>query len=183
MLANIEGVEMSSPKTATAVANLLANANFEEPAGAPTTLTGVFKPGASAAPHWTTWNNVEAVTTTDILPSTAPQGGRHMLHVCTTGKQSGVVQQYLKPGTGPQHVISSVWVFVVRGQVAMGTGNGGDTHFDALSTGTGKWEELRAPNGVSPAGEFIVYAASEGGSCYYIDNASVNERPVPKVGR
>jgi hypothetical protein len=172
---------MSNPKAATAIANLLANGNFEEPAGAPTTLTGANKPGGSAAPHWTTYNNPEAVTTTDILPSTAPHGGKHMLHVCTTGKSCGVVQVFLEHGTGPQHVTSSVWVFVVRGRVAMGTGNGGDTGFDALSTETGKWERLTAPNGVSPANEFIVYAASEGGSCYYVDDASVSERPIPKV--
>jgi predicted secreted acid phosphatase len=65
----------------------------------------------------------------------------------------------------------------------MGTGNGGDTgDHDAVSTATGAWEELTAPNGVPPANEFIVYAVSAGGACYYVDNASVNERGRPVTG-
>jgi hypothetical protein len=163
--------------------NLLDNGDFEGPAGAPTVLAGTGIPGGSAAPGWTTWNNVEALTTTDILPSTAPGGGSHMLHVCTTGQDCGLVQQYQATGSGPAHVISSVSVLVVRGQVGMGTGNGGDTgEHDAVSTATGTWEQLTAPNGVSPANEFIVYAVSPGGACYYVDNASVNEHGHPVTG-
>lgn len=165
------------------MANLLANGDFEAPAGAPTTLAGAGVPGQSAAPGWTTWNNVEAVTVTDILPSTAPGGGSQMLHVCTTGQDCGVVQQYQATGSGPERVVSSVSVLVVRGQVGMGTGNGGDTgDHDAVSAATGTWEELTAPNGVPPANEFIVYAVSAGGACYYVDNASVNERGRPVTG-
>lgn len=163
--------------------NLLANGDFEAPAGVPTVLAGTGIPGGSAAPGWTTWNNVEALTTTDILPSTAPGGGSQMLHVCTTGQDCGLVQQYQDTDSGPAHVTSSVSVFVVRGQVGMGTGNGGDTgDHDAVSTATGTWEQLTAPNGVSPANEFIVYAVSAGGACYYVDNADVNEHEHPVTG-
>lgn len=165
------------------MAELLVNGDFEAPAGAATVLAGASVPGPSAAPGWTTWNNVDAVTTTDILPSTAPNGGSWMLHVCTTGQDCGLVQQYQATGSGPEDVVSSVSVFVVRGQIGMGTGNGGDTHdTDAVSTATGTWEQLTAPNGVSPANEFIVYAVSAGGACYYVDNASVNEHRHPVTG-
>jgi hypothetical protein len=134
----------------------------------------ISKGGQSAAPNWTTWNNADAVTTTDILASTAPDVGSQMLHVCTTGQGCGLVQQYQATGTGPAQVTSTVSVFVVRGKVGMGTGNGGNTSAnDAVSTVTGTWEQLTAPNGISPANEFIVYAVSAGGACYYIDNASV----------
>jgi hypothetical protein len=148
------------------VADLLVNGDFEAPAAAATMLAGIGVPGPSAAPGWTTWNIADAVTTTDMLPSTAPDGGSQMLHVCTTGQDCGLVQQYQATGSGPEHVTSSVSVFVVRGQVGMGTGNGGDTRDnDAVSTATGIWEQLTAANGVSPANEFIVYAVSAGGAC------------------
>jgi hypothetical protein len=71
-------------------------------------------------------------------------------------------------------------VFVLNGQVGMGTGNGGDTvPFDRISNISDKWELLTAPNGVSPANEFIVYAISPGGADYYVDNASVNKLVQP----
>jgi hypothetical protein len=162
------------------MANLLANGDFEEPAGAPTSLTQVGVTGLSAAPGWTTWNNVAAVTTTEILPSTAPNGGAQMLHVSTTGQECGLWQQYQPTGSGPAHVMSSVMVFVLSGQVGMGTGNGGETFpRDHVSMMTNEWEPLAAPNGVSPANEFIVYAISPGGADYYVDNASVNELVQP----
>jgi hypothetical protein len=150
--------------------NLLQNPGFEDPAAAPTILTGSGQGGLSAAPHWTTWNNSPATTTTDVLPGTRPRGGKQMLHVCTTGEGNGIVQTFQPPHPS---VRSSVWVFVVRGQVGMGTGHGGNTHVDAKSTHTGAWEQLHAPNGVSPATELIVYASSSGGACYYVEAAAV----------
>jgi hypothetical protein len=154
--------------------NLLKNPGFELPSLPPTSSTGAAVPGSSAAPNWTTWNNSQATTTTDILPSTRPGGGAHMIHVCTTGQDNGLVQVFLPHNTGPQHARSTVWVFVLRGKVGMGTGNGGSTgDHDAQSTQIGKWQQLQAPNGVAPANEFIVYATSPGGACFYIDDASV----------
>jgi hypothetical protein len=162
------------------MSNLLVNGDFEAPAGAPTTLTQVGVTGQSAAPGWTTWNNVAAVTTTEIRPSTAPGGGSQMLHVSTTGQGCGLWQQYQPTDSGPAHVISSVLVRVHRGQVGMGTGNGGDTiPRDHVSNMMNMWEPLAAPNGVSPANEFIVYAISAGGADYDVDNASVNELVQP----
>ena len=97
-----------------------------------------------------------------------------MIHVCTTGENNGLVQVFLPQNSGPQHARSSVWVFVIRGQVGMGTGNGGSTSdHDAVSAHVGQWEELQAPNGVHPANEFIVYATSPRGACFYIDDATV----------
>jgi hypothetical protein len=164
------------------MANLLINGDFEEPTGGPTTLTGVGVAGQSAAPSWTTWNNVEAVTTTDILPSTAPNGGSQMLHVSTTGQGCGLVQQYQPTNSGPALVVSSVLVFVNHGLVGMGTGNNGDTNaYNAVCIQTGQWTPLTAPNGDSPANEFIVYAVSAGGADYYVDNASVLPDPCQSI--
>lgn len=158
--------------------NLLKNPGFELlPVKPPTRLVGnnppAGKAGGSAADPWTVWNNNPGVTTTDILPSTRPGGGTHMLHVCTTGPLNGIVQQFM-PST--PHTMSSVWVFVLRGQVGMGTGDAGNTHpHDARSQHQGTWEQLPpSANGVSPANEFIVYAISPEGACYYVDGATVS---------
>jgi hypothetical protein len=97
-----------------------------------------------------------------------------MIHVCTTGKNSGLVQLFLPKNTGPHKTRSAVWVFVVRGRVGIGTGNGDTTHDnDAVSAQWGTWDELTAPNGVSPANELVVYATSPEGACCYIDDAAV----------
>jgi len=37
----------------------------------------------------------------------------------------------------------------------------------------GRWEHLAAPNGGTPANEFIVYATSPAGACFHVDDASV----------
>jgi hypothetical protein len=66
----------------------------------------------------------------------------------------------------------------------MGTGNGEDTSdHGAVSTATGTWVQLTAPNGRSPANEFIVYAVLAGGAWYYVDNASVSEYERPVSGQ
>ena len=60
--------------------------------------------------------------------------------------------------------------------MGIGTGNGGNlSDQDAMSTKTGKWERLHAPNGVDPANDFVVYAISEDGACSYVDDTSVIE--------
>lgn len=162
------------------MSNLLQNEGFEVASGTgPTTLTGAAVPGDSAAANWTVWNNPEATTTTDLLPSTLSERSQ-MLHVCTTGPRCGVVQVFGDRDTGPAKVASSVWVFVVRGAVGMGTGNGGATGLDVLSKTQGQWEQLQAVNGVQPANEFIVYSAggdsAAEGACFYVDAAAV--RPI-----
>jgi hypothetical protein len=92
-----------------------------------------------------------------------------MMHVCTTGPLNGRVATF----RSRPHVISSVRVYVVRGQVGMDTGNGGATGYEKTSMHTGQWEKLEAPNGGSPANEFILYSVSPAGACYYVDDASV----------
>jgi hypothetical protein len=93
-----------------------------------------------------------------------------MIHVTTTGNSSGLVQVFLPFNTGPEHVISSAWVFVKKGKVCIGTGKGGNTGVDATSSGTGRWELIRGCNGVSPANETIIYSVSQGAD-FYVDFA------------
>ena len=164
--------------------NLLSNWSFDAPGGPPTTLTTTaaqpFAPGAAAAPGWSIWNNVVATTTTELLPSSLPQGaGGQMLHISTTAAGCGLVHTFGDAAHAPPRTVSSVWVHINRGSVVLGTGNGGDTGADLVCDETGRWILLQAGNGRSPASELIVYAASEGGADFYIDHAWVRAADVP----
>ncbi|MGV1009716.1 MAG: RICIN domain-containing protein [Dermatophilaceae bacterium] len=159
--------------TPTDGGQLLANPIFDNPGLGPTRLEQAPLAGPSAAQGWTTWNNVPSVTMTELRASDRrPDGGR-MLHVSTTAPGCGIVQRFLTEGTGPGRVIAEAWVRVTRGAVGLGTGDGGNTGIDATSRTTGKWELLTAGNGVSPAGEFIIYATSPGGAEYDVDTTRI----------
>ena len=147
---------------ASADANLILNPSFEleRAPGGVFTLMGT-GPGFSAAENWTVFNNIDGTTTTtELVTSTLPGGGSRMIHVTTTASRDGLVNVFLPFNTGPASVLSSAWVFVNGGEVALGTGNGGNTGFDVFTTTTGQWELLQATNGVSPANELIIYASS-----------------------
>ncbi|HYK52088.1 MAG TPA: hypothetical protein VEV38_00980 [Candidatus Eremiobacteraceae bacterium] len=157
--------------------NLLANPNFAavSTSGEQTVLNGAGATGDSAAAHWTVYNTGDGSTTTELMPSTHG-GGKSMIHVVTTDKKpnsgSGLVQAFLPVGTGPGHVTASALIFIKTGTVFIGTGNGGNTGIDARTSVTGKWVELKAHNGVSPANMFIIYGQSPGAE-FYVDSASV----------
>jgi hypothetical protein len=152
-------------------ANLLANPGFDfvGPSGPTTSFTGV---GASpsAAASWRVIHHAFGTTRTQLLPT--PWGGR-MLHVYTTAAGNGVMQAFAPFGAGPLHVKSQARVRVVKGKIAMGTGNGGAIMIDDTSAGGGVWEVLDAPNGVQPANTFALWAVSPGGAEFYIDLAAV----------
>jgi len=181
------------------MANLLVNGNFAAPPLPPTLLIGTGHPGKCAAPNWSTWNNSGpggacAYTSTAVLnlnhvdrlvapppanpqpycfgvnefPMVRPQGADAVLEVRTNGDGNGIVQVF----AGAPHTMSRVSVFVVLGAACMGTGNGGNTGCDRVSTKNYEWELLEAPNGVSPATEFIVYSKG-GGAWFFVANASV----------
>ncbi len=162
--------------------NLLSNASFDTvgAVGNPVTTTTQVPGGAgwSAASDWTMFTNTAGYIYSRVLPSARPNAGNsNMIQVNTLGWGNGLVQVFKPFGTGPQKVISGAWVFVLRGKVGLGTGNGGNTGLDTLSKTTGQWEYLAASNGVSPANEFIIYAADVGGAEFFVDTASVVEAP------
>ncbi len=136
--------------------------------------------GASAAAGWTLFTNVPGLITSQLVPSTLA-GMSRMVRVKTKAAGNGILQVF--PGStsctpnGPAHTESGAWVYVVSGQVGVATRNGGNTGIDKKSATVGQWEWVAAPNGVSPANEFIVYATSPGGADYYVGFARVNEVP------
>jgi hypothetical protein len=153
----------------SALANVLKNHDFSI-GGPESTITGAPVPGGSAAQHWTTWNNSAATTTTNHLP--VFMGRRGVIHVKTTGATNGLVQVWAPINTGPSKVVHSATIFVKSGKVGMGTGNGGNTGFNAFTTHTGRWETISGENTVCPANETIIYSA-DGPAEFYVDSASV----------
>ena len=107
-----------------------------------------------------------------------------MIHVCTTGGiNNGIAQRFHSTGVGtaPQSVTASVWVFVVRGQVALGIGHDGLARTIVSSTTTGQWEQLHtqypsplnSPPPYGPPTSLILYSTSPEGACFYADVAKV----------
>ncbi len=157
--------------------NLLANPSFEQ-AGASGTYWDSRVPGTHpAAASWTTYMHAvpSPVFTEDLLPPSSgdPAGaGSRMLHVTDNG-YGGIVQAFLPPGSGPAHANFSVWVFVVKGKVRAGLGNGGSTSLTSATAPEGKWVQLTGHESTSPANEFVVYGTDTGYNDYYVDLASV----------
>lgn len=162
-----------------AAGNLLANWSFDtptSPAGPTHLSTTAEKPAAGgpcAAAHWQAWTNHPGTVDTELVPSSLPSGrGGSMLHVTTITDGAGVRQ----PFAGPQPVTSSVWVYLVRGSVLLGTGDGSRTGSDLTCATLKQWTLLEAPNATGPATELVVYADSAAGAEFYLDHAWVRSR-------
>jgi hypothetical protein len=153
-------------------ANLLANPSFDfvGPLGPSTSFTGL---GAapSAANMWRVYHKLPGTTRTELVPN--PWGGR-MIHVYTTSHRNGLLQAWAPFNQGPMLVKGAARLMVVKGKVAIGTGNGPNVLIDATSTMNGVWETISAPNGTSPANTMMIYAVSLGGAEFYVDIASVS---------
>lgn len=94
----------------------------------------------------------------------------NMLHVITVNSNSSSIQfNPIQPEY--QQVKISCWVYVLKGKIGIGAGNGGNTSVSAWSSTTCKWEFLETTNSVSPANNLIIggHDATE----FYIDNVSV----------
>jgi hypothetical protein len=157
----------SADEDLTAEGNLLRNPAFAEDP----------RNRWEEAAYWTRWtqNNPGLVMVTDLRRSTLPSPlSARMIHVGTT-ISGGLVQTFLPEHTGPETVEAAAWVYLLRGEVAIGTGNGGHTTFDVRTNVHGRWVRLAAANGVSPANEFIIYASREGGAEFYVAGAAVRE--------
>lgn len=165
--------------------NLLSNPDFLG-VGIPTLLVApapVFVSGSAAAPSWTVASSSPGSTSTDILPCTRADGGELMMHVCTTGRSDNGVFQEFEPPEDLASVVTSVWVFVLRGKVGVGTGNAAATTPDeAQSTVIGQWELLRAVNRPGPRNTFVLYSVPDPwvaddlqqGACFYFEAPSVD---------
>ena len=152
--------------------NLACYGSFETvgPAGPLTTWSASGSNEAAAAGWYLVSPFGAAALSSEHSSYLAPNGGNKTLHVVTDRQSSGVVQVMGPLGSGPQSSVATVQVYVTRGQVGLGVGDGGNTGIGAVSTTTGRWETLVVPNHSTPANEIIVYATSPGGADFYLDN-------------
>jgi hypothetical protein len=178
--------------TASAQSNLLTNGNFQDRRVIQTLQTHICNDLASAV-GWRTWiaektggclpdSGVELES--DLLFATAPgllTQPLHIMHVRAetvnpsgfgTPNGTGLVQVFDPAGT-VSRALSSALVYVVKGQVGLGSGFQGSFSLNAHSSTLGQWERLTAINVNAPVTEFVIYGSDPGGSEFYVQNAVV----------
>jgi hypothetical protein len=164
--------------------------------------------GDSAALWWTLFNNTPGLIRTELLELTyrdsmgqytnalrrPPKGenrpaGTTMLRVRTTGPGNGLVQEFatrwgmdvnVKPAhMGWPYVTAYAWVFLVKGQMVMGTGEGGNIVEDVVLRTRNSWHLLQSYNGFTPASEIIFYQHGDGEAEFYVKSVLVTPLLVP----
>lgn len=159
---------------AVAAATIVENEAFNIPSGTgPTSLTTDANGGLgpSAAKFWGAFNDTAGTTTTELLPSTLVPGGT-MIHVTTTGLDSGLYQSY--PKQGPTNVFTCAWIYINSGAVGIGSGDYAYTTIDATLYKTGSWEVLNVGNQSTPATTTVVYSQGNGVSDFYVESIQVS---------
>ena len=132
--------------------NLLENADFSQ-----------------GARKWISVSEGGGTVSASIVPSQRRPGGNAM-HVVTTGERSGLRQALRRRDRRPR-VRTSATIFVNRGRVCIGSGNGALMQ-NACTTGTGRWERLEGVSESCPAEMTLITAASPGGADFIIDDVA-----------
>jgi hypothetical protein len=169
--------------TSSAFGGLLTNPGFDTPTPGltpptyTTSITGASGPGSAggvaSADGWFLYNNTDVTTTSELLLSTDPNGGGHMISISTGGPYNGLYQRFPTVSA----TTASVDVYVLSGIVEfMLWDNGGNTRFaSVLSTTHNQWETLTLDVTSGNPGELVLYSpfTSPAGASFYADNARV----------
>ncbi|HET7435897.1 MAG TPA: tetratricopeptide repeat protein [Thermoanaerobaculia bacterium] len=118
------------------------------------------------------WQPINGATATIESSQRRPSG--RTLHV-VANRADGGVQQIWPSANATPRVMTSAWVFVRRGRVYLGSGNGHVPLANATSTTTGKWERLEGVNETCPASMTILAAATADGADFLIDEVSATK--------
>ncbi|HEX2060537.1 MAG TPA: hypothetical protein VHK90_07340 [Thermoanaerobaculia bacterium] len=153
--------------------NLLENPEFATP-GPNGTRTSTTAPEItpSAAAGWNVYNAAAGPISTAIVPST--RGAGSAIHVVTSAEHSGLMQVW-NPRNATGRVRTTAWVFVRRGRIYIGSGDGRPPMMNVYSSGTGRWERISGVNDSCPATVTVIYAAGPGGAEFYVDEISATE--------
>jgi len=184
------------PSWARAGGNLLLNGGFDTPTPGlsppnyPTSISGAGTGGSSSAADWTLFNNFDATTSTELLPTTDPTGSGSMIHL-TSAPAAGSfsffngLQQSFSTAPG---AIASVDLYLLSGEVLVGLYSGDGATLISYSTTavTDQWLALTvsAPVGSDP-NLLVIYAydgVQNATTEFYADNASVLSVPEPSSG-
>lgn len=163
---------------AAQAANFVSNPGFEAPSGGATSAFFFTVGGQSAAPDWPLYNNLPATTSTEVLSSTAPNGGAQMLHISTGAAANGTYQVF-----GGLARYASVNVRVLSGTVALYlfTSSGSLLTGSAFSSGGSGWQTLSLDTGSANSNEIVIYSYG-GAANFYVDNAYASDAPQPTSG-
>ena len=183
------------PTTCTAVSkapNMLCNADFDTvgrlgSSPASVTLPSGGGAGDSAADYWKMFINGGGPITTHLGPSDRPVAPtldgrpRMMIQVKTSNWATGILQQFLGAGTGPERVTFAVWVKVVTGKVSVSLGDLGRQRYAATSSTTGSWELLSGCSAYDPSdaerprhmNQIFIESSKDTVAEYYVDYAEV----------
>jgi hypothetical protein len=176
---------------------LLQNGGFDTPTPGlsppnyPTSISGAGVGGPSSAAFWTLFNNFDATTSTELLPSTDPTGSGSMIHltsVPTSGSFSffnGLQQAFPTQSGGT----ASVDVDVLSGVVllALYAGNGATLLDQTFSTVNNQWQTLTVTAAAGSNPNLIVIYTDNGTTPntvgeFYADGAGVAAVPEPSSG-
>jgi tetratricopeptide (TPR) repeat protein len=153
--------------------NRIANASFASPGPlGRTTATTSADVSPSAAAAWDMYNAKTQPISTALVPSTRRAG--NALHVTVASAHSGVLHSWKLREATPR-VRTSAWVYVKRGRVYLGSGDGRPPMMDVFSQSTGRWELLTAVNASCPALVTVICAAGDEGAEFYVDEISAVE--------
>jgi hypothetical protein len=169
--------------------NILINSDFSaQLAGfnCPHTFTNTISNdgagGGTCLENWDTWGVSLTMPstytlTTNVLPSTCPYGSGKMLHVKQSANGAGIANQSFTEN--PAKAVASVWVYVVKGTIGLGIGNGGNTSNTVWTCQTGVWTYLETCNldTQSPVTNFIMYNKNGGSeeAEFYVANPRVTK--------
>jgi hypothetical protein len=128
----------------------------------------------SAAHEWSTITPDKGTVITEILPSTFPTG-KQMIRVKTEEAGAGLVQVFSEPPGDLANVFSWALIFIVSGEVGIGTGDQANTDVDMVLRKTGSWELLQVSNGKFPANSFFI-TSPVGAAEFYVDSAGVSDK-------
>jgi hypothetical protein len=168
---------------ASTLPNVLANPGFDAvgPRGPSTLDVGVVGAGSfnySAAASWTLYLNVLGNIATEELPADSMGAHGGALRVSITSDDGGIVQ-YFGPGGIPGAAVITARVYVLKGQVAIGAGDGGSATLTEVSTTTGAWELIRTAESNRPVTEVAIYSTG-GPAELIVDEVSVRPCPATK---
>ncbi|HEV7922502.1 MAG TPA: tetratricopeptide repeat protein [Thermoanaerobaculia bacterium] len=174
--------EVYARAAATGRQATLRNPRFDEPSlRGGGEVSGAGGLGPSAAAEWMISGGMGGSVSTALVPSTRRTGGK-MLRVTTNGENTGIVQSWAPPGTGPARVETEAWIFLRRGMVQIATGNSSGITPDAYLTKTGSWQRVAARNGSCPANYTVILAASRGGAEFDVDEVRITPTGGPCGG-
>lgn len=156
--------------------NLLTDPGFDTPTPGlsspnyPTSVVGAGAHGPASASGWRLFDYVGVTVSSQLLPTTDPQGSGYMIDVASGYNPSlyDEVYQDFGPVTSAS---ASIDLYVVSGSATLflDPAAGTSTVAEATDTTIGKWVTLSLPlTGGNPA-EFIVSTGS--GGEFYADNA------------